>query len=137
LVADIEGGSRVRVYDITVLRRIFGTKRDKVTRDWRKLQILGYNDLYCSPNIVQVIKSIRMRWAGHVARMGERRGVFRTFVGEPLGKEQLGRPRRRWEDNIKMDKHGVGCGVVDRNELIQDRDSWRAFANAVMNIRVP
>ena len=82
--------------------RIFGPKRDEVTREWRKLHNKGLNDLYSSPIIVRVIKSKRIRWAGHVACMGEGRGVHRVLVGEPEGKWPLGRPRHRWEDNIKM-----------------------------------
>ena len=78
-----------------------------------------------------------MRWARHVARMGERRGVYRVLVGKPGGKRPLGRPRRRWEDNIKMDFQEEGCGCVDCIELAQDRDSWRELVNAVMNLRVP
>jgi hypothetical protein len=84
-----------------------------------------------------VIKSRIMRWAGHVARMGEERGVCRFLVGKPEGKRSLGRPRRRWEDNIKMDLQAVGCGGVDWIGLAQDRDSWRTLVNAVMNLRVP
>ena len=90
------------MFENRVLRRIFGPKRDEVTREWRKLHNGELNDLYCSPNIVRVIKSRRMRWAGNVARMGERRGVYRVLVGKVEGKRPLGRPRRRWEDNIKM-----------------------------------
>jgi len=95
------------------LRRIFGPKRDEVTREWRKLHNEELNDLYSSPNIVRAIKSRRMRWEGHVARMGERRGVYRFLVGKPEGKRPLGRPRCRWEDNIKMDLEEVGCGGMD------------------------
>ena len=78
-----------------------------------------------------------MRWAGHVARMGEGRDVYRVLVGKPEGKRPLGRPRRRWEDNIRMDLREVGCGGVDWMELAQDRNRWRALASAVMNVRVP
>jgi hypothetical protein len=94
-------------------------------------------NLYSSPNIFRVIKSRIMRWAGYVARMGERRGVFRVLVGKPEGKRPLGRPRRGWEDNIQLDLQEVGCGVMDWKELAQDREMWRALANAVMNLRVP
>ena len=94
-----------------MLRRIFGPKRDEVRGEWRKPNNEERNDLYSSPNIVHVITSRRMRWAGHVARMGEGRGVYRVLVGKPEGKRPLGRPRHRWEDNIKMDLQVVGVGV--------------------------
>ena len=88
-------------------------------------------------DIHRVIKSRRMRWTGHVARMRERRGVYRIWVGKPDGKRALVRPKRRWEDNIKMDFQEVGCGSMDWIELVQDRDRWRALMNGVMNLRVP
>jgi len=119
-----------------VLRRILWPKRDEVRREWRKLHNMELNDLYCSSNIVQGIKSRRMRWVGHVARMGECRGVYRVLVGKREGKRPLGRPRRRWEDNIKMDLQEVGCGGMDWIDLAQDKDRWRALVNAVMNLRV-
>jgi len=119
-----------------VLRRVFGPKRDKVSGEWRKLHNEELRDLYSLPNIVRVEKSRRMRWAGHVAHMGVGRGVHRILVGKPGGKRPLGRPRPRWEDNIKMDLR-EGGGVGDWMELTQDRDRWRALVNTVMNLRVP
>jgi hypothetical protein len=101
------------VFENTVLRRIFGPKRDEVAGEWRRLHNEELNDLHSSPNIIRVIKSRRMSWAGHVARMGEGRGAYRVLVGSPEGRRPLGRPRRRWEDNIKMDLQGVGWGCMD------------------------
>jgi hypothetical protein len=98
------------VFKNGVQRRIFGSKRDKVTGDWRRLHNGGLNDLYSSPNVIRVIKSRRMGWAGHVARMGEKRGAYRILVGRPEGRPPLGRARHRWEDNIKMDLQEVGWG---------------------------
>jgi len=95
------------VFENRVLRRVFGTKRDEVTGEWRKLHNEELIDLYCSPNILRVIKSRRMRWTGHVDRMGKGRVVSRVLVGKPEGKRPLGRTRRRWEDNIKMDLQEV------------------------------
>jgi hypothetical protein len=120
-----------------VLRRIFGPKRDEVTRGWRKLHDEELHGLYCSPSIVRVIKARRMRGAGHVARMGDVRGAYNILVGRPEGRRLLGRPRRRWEDNIKMGLREIGFGGVDWIHLAQDRDRWRALVNTVMNLRVP
>ena len=127
---------RLRVFENRVLRRIFGPKRDGVTGEWRKLHNEELNYLYCSPNIVRVIKSRRMRWAGHMARMEKGRVVHNVLVGKPEGKRLLGRPRRRWEDNIKMDLEEVGRGCGDWMELAQDRDRWRALVSTVMNFGV-
>jgi len=111
--------------------------RDEITGEWRGLHYQELNDLYSSPNIVRVIKSKRMRWAGHVARMCEERGVYRVLLEKPEGRRPLGRPRRRWVDNIRMDLQEVGCGCMDWIELAQDRDRWRTLVSAVMNLRVP
>jgi hypothetical protein len=110
------------VFENSVLKRMLRPKRDEETEDSRKLHNEELNDLYCSPNIVQVIKSIRMKYEGHLARKGERRGVHRVLVGKPEGKRTLGRPRRRWEDSTKMDLHKLGCEGMDWIELAQDRD---------------
>jgi len=107
-----------------------------VTGEWKKLHNAELNGLYSSPNIVRVKKSKRIKWAGHVARMGEKRGVYRGLVGKPEGKRPLGRPRLRWEDDIKMDLQDVGCRVKDWIELAQGRNRWRALINALMNLRV-
>jgi len=104
---------KLRVFESMVLRRIFGPRRDEVTGEWRILHNEELNDLYCSPNIVRVIKSRRMRWAGHVARMGEERGMYRVLVGKLEGRRPMGRPRRRWVDNIRMHLQEVGYGYMD------------------------
>jgi len=128
---------KLTVFKNRVLRKIFGPRRDEVTGEWRRLHNEELNNLYSSPNIVRVIKSRRMRWAGHVARKGEERGVYRVFVGKPEGKRPLRRPRRRWMDNIRMDLQEVGCGYMDWIGLAQDRDSWRTLVSVVMNLQVP
>jgi hypothetical protein len=121
------------VFENRVLRRIFGPKRDEVALEWRNLHNEELYGLYCSPNIVRVIKLRTMRWAGHIAGMGESRGVYRVLVGKPEGKRQLVRSMHRWEYNIKMDLKEVGWGM-DWIDLAQDRDRWRALVNGLMNI---
>jgi hypothetical protein len=127
----------LRVFENRVLRRVLGPKRDDVTGEWRKLHNEELSDLYSLQNIVRVVKSRRMRWAGHLARMGEGREVYRVLVRRPEGTRPLGRPRRRGEDNIKMDFQGVGKCCGDWMELSQVRDRWRALVSTVMNLRVP
>jgi len=128
---------RLRVFDNRVLKKVFGPRRDEVTGEWRKLHNEELNDLYSLPNIVRVVKLRRMRWAGHVACMGEDRGVHRVLVGKPEGKRSLGRPRHRWEDNIKMDLQEVGGDHGDWMELAQNRDRWWALLGMVRDFRVP
>jgi hypothetical protein len=108
-----------------------------VTGDWRKLHNEELHDFYFSPNIIRMIKSRSMRWAGHVARMGEMRNAHRILVGKPEVKRPLGRPRCKWVDNIKMDLGEIGWDGRDWIEVAQDRDQWRALVNTVMNLRVP
>jgi hypothetical protein len=107
------------------------SKREQVTGGWRNLHDEERPDLYPSPSIIRIIKARRMRWAEHVARMGERRNAYRILVGKPEGKMTLGRPKCRWVDNIKMDLLEIGWGSVDWIGLAQDRDKWRALVNAV------
>ncbi|KAJ4434404.1 hypothetical protein ANN_22965 [Periplaneta americana] len=128
---------RLRVFENKVLRKIFGAKSDEVTGDWRKLHNAELHALYSSPDIIRNIKSRRLRWAGHVARMGESRNAYRVLVGRSEGKRPLGRPRRRWEDNIKMDLREVRYDSRDWINVAQDRDQWWAYVRAAMNLRVP
>jgi hypothetical protein len=128
---------RLGVFENRVLRRISGPKRDEVTGELRKLHNEKLNDLYSSPSIIRIMKARRMRWAGHVARMGEKRNVYRLLVGKPEGRRPLGRPKRRCVDNIRMDLVEVGWGDIDWIGLAQDRDRWRALVNSVLNLRVP
>jgi hypothetical protein len=127
---------KLKFFENRVLRKIFGPKREE-DGSWRKLCNDEIHDLYSSPNIVRVIKSRRMRWAGHVARTGAGRGAYRVLVGRPEGKRPLGRPRRRREDNIKMDLREIGIDGANWIRLAQDKVQWRAFVNTVMNLRVP
>jgi hypothetical protein len=128
---------KLRLFEKRVLRRLFGPKRDGVTGGWRKLYNEELYNLYSSPSIIRIIKLRRMWWTGHVARMGEKRNVYRLLVRKPEGKKPLGRPRRRWMDNIKMNHLEIGVNVVEWIGLAQDRYSWRALVNSVMNLRVP
>jgi hypothetical protein len=133
----VREGHKLRVFENRVLRRKFGPKRDGVMGGWRKLHNEELHNLYSSPSIIRIIKSRRMRWAGHVARIGEKRYVYRLLVGKPEGKRPLGRPRCRWMDSIQMDLLEIGLNVVDWIGLAQDRYRWRAPVNLLMNLRVP
>jgi hypothetical protein len=108
-----------------------------VTGVWRKLHNEELHRVYSSPSIIRMIKSRRMRWAGHVAQMGEKRIAYRILVGKPEGKRPLGRPRCRWVDNIKMDHREIDWDGIDWIDLAQDRNQWRALVNMVINLRVP
>jgi hypothetical protein len=120
----------------TVLRRIFGPKRDEVTGEWKKFHNEEFHILYSSPNIIRQMKSSRMKWVGHVACMGEERNVYRVLMGKPKGNRPLGRPRHRWEDGIRMDHREIGWGGVDWIQMTQDRDQWQVLVNMVMNLWV-
>ncbi|KAJ4438503.1 hypothetical protein ANN_14448 [Periplaneta americana] len=128
-------GHRLRVFENKVLRKIFGAKRDENTGEWRKLHNTELHALYSSPDIIRNIKSRRLRWAGHVAHMGESRNAYGVLVGRPEGKRPSGRPRRRWEDNIKIDLREVGYDDREWINLAQDRHQWRAYVRAAMNLR--
>jgi hypothetical protein len=110
------------VFENRVLRKIFGPKRDEETGKWRKLHNEELHNLYSSPSLIRVIKSRRMRWAGHVARMGENRNAYRILIGKPKGKRRLGKPRRRWVENIKMYLREIGWDGVDCIDMAQDRN---------------
>jgi hypothetical protein len=125
------------VFENRVLMRIFGPKKDEVTGDWRKLHNKELHELYTSPSITRIIKSRRMRWAGNVARIGKKRNDYRLLMGKPEGKRPLGRPRRRWVDNIRMDLGEVGLGDEDWIGLAKDKNRWRALVNSVLNLLVP
>ena len=119
-----------------VLMKIFGAKREEIVGELRKLHNVELQALYSSPNIIRNLKLRRLRWAEHVAHMEESRNEYRVLVGKPEGKRPLGRPRRRWEDNIKMDLKKVGCDPGEWIDLAEDRDQWRDYVRAVMNLLV-
>jgi hypothetical protein len=127
---------RLRVFENRVLRRIFGPKRDELIGEWRTSHNEELNGLYSLPNIVRVIKSRRMRWVGHVARKGKGEVCTGFWWGNLREREPLGRPRHRWEGNIRMDLQEVGCGCEDWIGLAQHWDRWRALVSALMNLRV-
>jgi hypothetical protein len=123
---------RLRVFENRVLRGLFAPKRSEITGEWRKLHSGELHNLYSSPDIIRQIKSRRMRWAGHVARVGEGRNLYRVLVGKLEGKRPLERPRRRWKNGLKMDLRDIGCGGVEWIHPAQDRDLMRALVNAVI-----
>jgi hypothetical protein len=124
-------------FENRVLRRTFGPMRDETIGGWTKLHNEEIHNLFFSPSIIRKIKSRRMRWAGNVARMEEKRNAYNILVGKPGGKRPLGRPRHRWVDNIKIDLREIGWGSMDWIDLAQGRDQWRALVNKAMNLRVP
>ena len=121
---------------VVFIRRILGPKWDE-NGQWRRLHNEELHSFYRSPNILRVIKSRRLRWAGHVARMEEGRSALTILTGKPIGKRPLGRPRRRWEGNIRMDLEEIGIDASNWVDSAQDRYYWRAFVNAALNLRVP
>jgi hypothetical protein len=125
------------MFENRVLRRIFGPKRNEVTGGWRKVHNDELQDLHSLPRISRIIKSRSIRLAGHVARMGEKKNVYKLLVRKPEGKRHLGRPKRRRIDNVTMDLLEISLSVVDWIGLVQNRYMWRALVNAVMNLRVP
>ena len=127
----------LRLFVNKELTKILGAKRDEITGEWRKLHNAELHALHTTRNVIRNLKSRRVRWPGHVARMEQTRNAYRVLVGKPEGKRSLGRPRRRWEDNIKMDLREVGCDPRDWIALAEDRDQWRAYVRAVTNLRVP
>ena len=128
---------RLRVFENRVLKKISGPKRDEATGEWRRLHNKELYGVYSSPNIIRVIKSRRTRWAEHVEHVGGRRDAYKVLVGKPEGRTPLGRPRRRREDNVKMNLRQMGWVGMDWIYLAPDRDTWRALVNAVVNLRVP
>ena len=127
---------RLRVFENRILRRIFGPKRDE-NGQWRRLHNEELHSLYRSHNIVRVIQFRRLRWTGHVARIEESRSPFNILTGKPTGKRPLGRPRRKWEDNIRMDLEEIGINAGNWVDSAQDRNYWRVLVNAALNFRVP
>ena len=128
---------RLRAFENKVLRKIFGAKRDEITGEWRKLHNAELDALYSSPNIIRNPKSRRLRWAEHVARIVQFRNACRVLVGKPEGKRPLGRPKRRWKDDIKRDLREIGCDPGDWITVTEDKNQWKSYVRAVINLRVP
>jgi hypothetical protein len=124
---------RLRVFENRVLSRIFESKKNEVTGEWRRLHDEEFNALYSSPNVIRVMKSRRLKWAGHVARMGE----SRILVGKSDSRRPLGRPTRRWEDNIKLNLREVGWVGTNWIDLAQNRNKCRDFVNVALNLVIP
>jgi hypothetical protein len=120
-----------------LLRKIFGLKTDEVIGGWRKLHNAELYNLFVSQSIIRMVKTRRMRLAGHVAQMGEKRNGYSILVGKPEGKRELGRPKRRWEDNIRIDLREIGRGGMDWINLAQDRDQWKALVNTILKLWAP
>ena len=135
LVSIFREEHRLRVFENKVLRKIFGANKDEITGEWRKLQNAELHTLYSSSNIIRNLKSRRLRWAGHVARVEQSRNAYRDLVGEPERMRPLGRPRRRWEDSFKIDLRELGCYAGDWIDLAWDMDQWWVF-RTVMNLQV-
>ena len=126
-----------RLFEKKVLRKVFGTKRDKITGEWRKLHKAELHALCSLPDINRNLKSRQLRWAGHVACVKLSRNAYKVLVGKPEGKRPLGRARHRWKDNINIDLREVGCDAGDWVNLAHDRVQWRAYVRTLMNLRVP
>jgi hypothetical protein len=135
-VSHTKGRTR-RVFKIRVLRSLFRLQREEVAGGWRRLHNEELHNLCASPNIIRVIKSMRMIWTGQVPRMEEIRNTFKTLIGKPEGKRTLGRSRRRWVDNVRIDLRKIGQKDVDWIDLTQERDLWWVFVNTKMNLRIP
>ena len=127
---------RLRVFESRILRQIFGPKMDE-NGEWRRLHNEKLHSLYRSPNVFRVIKSRRLRWTGHVARMEEARGALKILTCPPAGKRPLGRPRRGWDNNIKMALKEIGINTRNLVDSNQDTDYWRSLVNAALNLRFP
>jgi hypothetical protein len=125
------------MFENSVLRKIFGLKRDEMTGSWRKPPKEELHNLFSLSSIIRMIKSRRLRWAGHVRQMGMERNAYRIVMQKPEGRRPLGRPRHRWVDSIKLDLTKIGWGNMDWIDLAHDRGQWRPFVNTVMNLPVP